>query len=135
LAYDRVLVMPEGESGFVASFNEWIDSPDVAACCTYVDITTPPRWTRRDDGVTEVTAVDLDLDVVQTWTGEVTVEDEDEFAERQVALGYPAEVIAHAQRWRDQLLRMHEDGIAPFDGREAGWLDAVAAMADPRGPE
>ena len=132
LPYDRVMMMPEGESGFVASFHEWIDSPDVAEFCMYVDITTPPRWTTRNDGVNEVTMVDLDLDVVQAWTGEVSVQDEDDFAERQISLGYPPEVIAHAERWRDRVVRMHEEGAAPFDGREGGWLDVLATMADPR---
>ncbi len=85
-------------------------------CDLYVDIATPGEW----DG-TVLRAVDLDLDVIRLpeqlppaetlpWEtapagpGEVFVDDEDEFAEHQVAYGYPAEVIAAAQASCDQVL-------------------------------
>ena len=38
-------------------------------------------------------AVDLDLDVVEGLDREVWVDDEDEFAEHRVELGYPREVV------------------------------------------
>ena len=127
LAYDRIAVFMPGEVGFVASFNEWIDSPDVARCNLYVDITTVPQW-GEVDGVALVSMVDLDLDVVQAWTGEVEVSDEDEFADRMVAMDYPDEVVKHARHWRDEVQRMVEAGVTPFDGREGRWLDELAAM-------
>ena len=43
---------------------------------------------------TVLRAVDLDLDVVRGTDGPLVVDDEDEFAEHQVALGYPPEVVA-----------------------------------------
>src|SRR5262245_6428185 len=46
----------------------------------YADMTTPPEW----DG-TVLRAVDLDLDVVRGNSGDVWLDDEDEFAEHQVA--------------------------------------------------
>ncbi len=124
LAYDRVAVISRGDLGFVASFNEWIDSPDVARCCMYVDITSAPVW-GESAGTPEVTMVDLDLDVVQAWTGEVSVSDEDEFASRQDELDYPDEVVKHARHWRDEVQRMVEAGLPPFDGRETRWLDEL----------
>jgi hypothetical protein len=80
-----------------------------------------------------VTAVDLDLDVIERFDGGVFVDDEDEFAEHQVAYGYPdwlvagaeaesarlvAEVRARAQhfseplasQWRDELARLTDTG-------------------------
>src|SRR5262245_16223949 len=55
---------------------------------TYVDITTPPSW----DGTT-LRAIDLDLDVVEEDTGRIWVDDEEEFAQHRVELGYPAAVV------------------------------------------
>ena len=55
----------------------------------YVNVTTRPAL---DQGT--VSAVNLDLDVVRWRDGRVEVLDEDEFAEHQVLLGYPAELIS-----------------------------------------
>lgn len=122
LEYDRILVVAE-DIGFVASFNEWIDSPRGARCATYVDITTTPVW---GDG--EVTMVDLDLDVVQEWTGWVSVQDRDEFADHRRQLAYPDELVEHAKHWCDEVRRMVRVGEPPFDGREAAWLDVLAEL-------
>ena len=59
---------------------------------TYVDVATPAVW----HGENLVRAVDLDLDVIRGTTGRVWVDDEDEFAEHRVSLGYPEEVIEQA---------------------------------------
>ena len=84
-------------------------------CDVYVDITTPGRW----DGDV-LRAVDLDLDVIRMaptfpppsampWPdppappGEVFVDDEDEFAEHQVAYGYPGDVVEAAQTSCDRV--------------------------------
>jgi uncharacterized protein len=86
----------------------------------YVDVTTSARW----DG-SSVTSVDLDLDVVLDVEGQVTVEDEDEFAEHREALGYPAEVVIAAVaacHWARAALTARE---APFDGSHLRWLSAL----------
>lgn len=64
----------------------------------YCDITTPVEFS--DD---LVTMVDLDLDVLRLRDGSMLVDDEDEFAEHQVRYGYPADVVAEAQRSCDWL--------------------------------
>lgn len=76
----------------------------------YVDVTTPPWWS----GDT-VTAVDLDLDAIRARSGLVVLDDEDEFADHQVRFGYPAEVIAEAERTADLLLALLRSGSPPFD--------------------
>ncbi|WP_330472869.1 DUF402 domain-containing protein [Terrabacter sp. C0L_2] len=100
----------------------------------YVDMTTEPQWRRRDvvdaDGGAdgegavewEVTMVDLDLDVVLTRDGHLFVDDEDEFAEHQVELGYPAEIVALAERWRDLVLASVAAGDEPFASVGHAWL-------------
>ena len=92
----------------------------------YVDMTTEPVWQRRDasDGgpAWEVTMVDLDLDVVLSREGDLVVADEDEFAEHRVQLGYPPEVVALAERWRDLVLAAVAAGEEPFGSVGHEWL-------------
>jgi uncharacterized protein len=88
----------------------------------YVDITTPCVW--ADDEST-VTAVDLDLDVIKGPTGRVWVDAEDEFAEHQVTLDYPSDLVASAVRSCEHVLRAVTEGAAPFDGSARPWLDRL----------
>jgi hypothetical protein len=111
--------LPDEERGWLATFHgeprDWV--------AVYVDITTPPVW----DGAT-VRTVDLDLDVIRRVEGEVFVDDEDEFAEHQVAFGYPARIVAAAQRScelvRDAVVR----GLPPYDGSHERWLATLAGL-------
>ena len=91
---------------------------------TYVDMTTVPVW----DGAV-VRAADLDLDVIELLDGEVIVDDEDEFAEHQVAFGYPPDVIALAEATRDTVLAAVRDKVAPFDGSYLPWLVVLQELA------
>ncbi|HSU73945.1 MAG TPA: DUF402 domain-containing protein [Terrabacter sp.] len=92
----------------------------------YVDMTTEPVWRRRTAGGDgpewEVTMVDLDLDVVLTREGHLFVDDEDEFAVHQVELGYPPEVVALAERWRDRIFAAVASGHEPFATVGHEWL-------------
>lgn len=132
LAYARVLAFAADEVGFVASFNERIDGVEAARSGTYVDITTHPVWGLTPSGQPEVSMVDLDLDVVQVWSGVVSVADEEEFSAHQVSLGYPEDIVAHAVQWRDKVLNMMHAGESPFDGRASHWLDQLAVLARKR---
>ena len=87
---------------------------------TYVDMTTVPTW----DGLV-VRAVDLDLDVVKTAAGRVYVDDEDEFAEHRVRFDYPADVVALAQRARDDVFAAVVHERPPFGGQATRWLATV----------
>jgi uncharacterized protein len=84
---------------------------------TYVDMTTVPAW----DGRT-LRAVDLDLDVVEALDRSVYVDDQDEFDEHRVELGYPREVVDLAIATRDLVLTAVRDRVAPFDGQAERWL-------------
>jgi hypothetical protein len=83
----------------------------------YADVTTRPVLA---DG--RVTAVDLDLDVVRYWDGRVAVLDEDEFAEHQVDLAYPAELIAQARATSDWLVGAISARGEPFGQASGPWL-------------
>ena len=107
--------LPAAERGWLTTFH----GPG-GPLSVYVDITAPPTW----DGPT-VTACDLDLDVVRELDGRVWVDDEDEFAEHQVSLGYPAEVIADARASCDRLVALVGGGHPPYDGSSGPWFDVL----------
>src|SRR4051794_3166987 len=106
---------PDAARGWLTTFHD-VGGP----VRVYVDVTTPPRW----DGAV-LRAVDLDLDVVCGNDGRVWVEDEDEFAEHQVALGYPDEVIAAALASCALVHAAVAAATAPYDGSAARWLARV----------
>jgi uncharacterized protein len=132
---DTVTLVPGG-GWFAATFH----APGIW-CDTYVDITTPGEWhgdVRR--------MVDLDLDVVRLadplpddardaaasegrTAGEIYVDDEDEFAEHQVAFGYPADVIEAAQASCDEVLAAVRAGVAPYDGTHRRWLAELTRLS------
>ena len=87
----------------------------------YCDITMPARW----PSPAEVTFVDLDLDVEQYRDGRVVLLDEDEFAEHQVSLGYPSEVIDQASAAAREVLAAITDGQEPFKSTYRDWLSRV----------
>ena len=120
-ANDQVGLVPAGADGDRA----WLGTfhGPGGAVRTYVDMTTVPRW----DGAV-VRAVDLDLDVIETLDGEVYVDDEDEFAEHQVAFGYPAEVIALAESTKGAVLSAMTRRRAPFDGSAEPWLSVLQRL-------
>jgi len=123
----QVTLVPR-EHWWVATFNgddgpprqAWANLGD-APVELYVDIATPAVW----DG-TVARSVDLDLDVIRGTGGVVRVDDEDEFAEHQHAFGYPPEVVTSAQAACNDVRRMAEQWVSPFDGvAPRVWLDRV----------
>ena len=119
---DQVGLVPPalaGERGLLATFHAPGGQVEV-----YVDITSPPQW----DGTT-LRAVDLDLDVVRGTTGRVWVDDEDEFAEHRVTLGYPSDLVRLAATSCVEVRTAVEAGLSPYDGQAAGaWLDVLDAV-------
>jgi hypothetical protein len=107
---------PDDQRGWLATFH----APR-GPVHTYVDMTTPPYW----DGHV-VRAVDLDLDVIRESTGRVRVDDEDEFAQHRVELGYPQEVVDLAVATAERIRAAVEQQLAPFDGSAGAWLERLA---------
>ncbi|GAB3579179.1 DUF402 domain-containing protein [Calidifontibacter terrae] len=117
---DTVRLLPHGAL-WAACFNA--PGPDVTIS-TYVDITTPVRWTRTPDGL-RATLEDIDLDVIERPSGEIYIDDEDEFADHTVEFGYPPELVAATRQAADEVFAMVQSHVAPFDGSGAGWLARV----------
>ncbi len=92
--YPWVTLFPDWQP-WVASFR---DTPQTEVV-VYVDITTAPTWTES-----EVSIVDLDLDVLLMRDGALLLKDEDEFNEHRLALSYPPEVVDLARRTAEDLL-------------------------------
>ena len=107
-AADHVTLAPYDE-WYLATF--YGDDPQ-RPCDVYVDIATPAVWY---DGESRLRAVDLDLDVIRGTTGRVWVDDEDEFAEHRVSLGYPADVVSGAMASCDRVNAAVRDREPPFD--------------------
>ncbi|MEV4568303.1 DUF402 domain-containing protein [Nonomuraea sp. NPDC049419] len=82
----------------------------------YIDVTTVPEW--RDD---EVTMLDLDLDVIRLRNGRLILDDEDEFAEHQLLLNYPTELIKQAEESARWLLDAVAKRQGPFGGAHLSW--------------
>jgi hypothetical protein len=121
---DQVMLAPAAD----ADDRHWLATfhADGGVVEVYVDMTTPPEW----DGPV-LRAVDLDLDVVRDPDGRVWVDDEDEFAEHRVAFGYPADVVAQAERAAERIRDAVSGRVAPFDGTtHRAWLDRFAGAAD-----
>lgn len=110
---------PVSERGWLATFH----GPG-GPLAVYVDVTAPPTWSDST-----VTVCDLDLDVVRELDGRVWVDDEDEFAEHQVSLGYPSEVIGAARASADRLVRLLGGGHPPYDGSAGAWFEVLAELA------
>lgn len=129
---DAVTLVPTG-GWFAATFH----APGIW-CDLYVDITTPASW----QGIV-LRAVDLDLDVIRLSVdsdgpppgsaprrpGELYVDDEDEFAEHQVAFGYPAHVVDAARASCEQVLAAARAGLPPYDGTHRRWLTELSRLS------
>lgn len=119
---DQVTLLPADGAGWVATFHAAGGKVRV-----YVDVTTPPAWDGRSVG-----CVDLDLDVVELPGGDVYVDDEEEFAEHTVELGYPSEVVTTAEGTCREVLDAVVARRVPFDlATPAAWLERAGA-APPR---
>jgi hypothetical protein len=106
---------PDAQRGWLATFHA-LGGP----VRVYVDVTTPPRW----DG-SVLRAVDLDLDIVRGSTGRVWIDDEDEFADHRVQLGYPDDLARAAMASCDLVHAAVANESAPYDGTAETWLAQV----------
>jgi hypothetical protein len=115
---DQVCLVPDGH-GWFATFHAPGSTVKV-----YVDMATPSIWHGP-----VVRAVDLDLDVVRRLDDSVYIDDEDEFAEHQVALGYPPEIVELAESSCAEVARLVEKWEPPFDAETHDrWLSQLAEL-------
>jgi uncharacterized protein len=118
--------LPDEERWWIGTFH----GPGGPGVSVYVDIATPPTW----DG-NAVHTVDLDLDVIRGVTGRIWVDDEDEFAQHRVALGYPDDLVGSAMRSCDRVLAAVTSGRPPYDGSHRPWLQLLTEMVGHERPQ
>lgn len=86
----------------------------------YCDVTTPATWQGS-----EVTVVDLDLDVRRRRWGDIEQLDLEEFRQHADEFGYPVEVVVQARAASDWLAIALGDGTEPFASEFRPWLATV----------
>ena len=121
---DSVSLFPD--AGYTPAFNRPTDRSEQVV--VYVDITTPPVWSRTADGGRLVTMIDLDLDVVQRANGFIYVDDEDEFAEHGRQFGYPTDVVQRAEREARVIFEALREGRAPVADTGWNWMRKLVAL-------
>ena len=120
LTYPHVMIITE--SGWSANICAPLHDSDRVV--VYSDMISKPTWHRTTAGL-RVTMTDLDLDVMEFGDGRVEVDDEDEFADHQIAWNYPRETVQFAEAARDQVLELLQNKREPFDRVAATWLEKV----------
>ncbi|MDJ0357393.1 DUF402 domain-containing protein [Paenarthrobacter sp. PH39-S1] len=118
-ASDAVLLIPRSGSYVATFFDE--RHPDGTEL--YVDLAVDPGWNLIRPHVFEFHLIDMDLDVIRRRAHGAFVDDEDEFAEHQVAMGYPAEVITGIRSECDRILAAVTARQGPFDGTDTKWFE------------
>ncbi|MET9594460.1 DUF402 domain-containing protein [Streptomyces sp. NPDC006516] len=92
----------------------------------YCDVCTVPEWNAEG---TELSIIDLDLDVVRSHGGEACAQDEDEFDRHRVLYSYPDELVDKARRTCEWLMwagRRSGQGAEPFASVYRHWLGLIA---------
>lgn len=89
----------------------------------YIDLATDAVY-HREEG--KVTAVDMDLDVIQLDDGHLYLEDEQEFREHTVTMNYPQALVAETKHEASKLLEALETEAEPFGSVADYWLAQAA---------
>ncbi len=113
-----VTVVPY-DARYVATFNA---PGGTLSASVYVDLISPPQWSRDETGALRILAVDLDLDVVRRFSGTCSLEDEDEFEAHRVRFGYPDDLVTATRAAALGLLRDVRDGREPYGRVGLAWL-------------
>jgi hypothetical protein len=86
----------------------------------YIDLAYDVRW---DSAAAELTAIDMDLDVIRTEDERGTwIDDVDEFAEHRELYRYPDAVVVAIEAAATALEQAVRGALPPFDGRASDWL-------------
>ena len=73
----------------------------------------------------DLDAIDIDLDVVRDWHGNVSLLDEDEFVEHQESLAYPDWLVDSARASAAEIVLAAERLTEPFGEAAGPWLVAM----------
>ncbi len=119
------LTLVPGTAGWIAT---WMWGNPAIDIDVYIDVIDAPSWV----SATELRVVDLDLDVIRRRSGEVVLDDEDEFVENTSARRYPADVVEMARATAHELLEAVGQRRAPFGDESLRWRAMAASRSDHR---
>ena len=88
----------------------------------YLDLSTNIGWRELARGGWEANSVDMELDVIDSSSRGIFLDDEDEFAEHAAAMGYPPALVDCIAAEAQELLGAVRQGAEPFDGTATDWL-------------
>ena len=117
------LTLVPSTNGWIAT---WMWGNPAIDIDVYVDVTDVPSWVSPH----ELRVVDLDLDVIRRRSGEVVLDDEDEFLRSISTRRYPAHLVEMARATADALLEAVEQRLAPFADQSLRWRNLVASRRD-----
>jgi protein associated with RNAse G/E len=120
VSHAHVVLLPRS-AWWTATFNAAPKPTEI-----YCDVSTPPVWSSE----TEVSVVDLDLDVRRRRSGEVDILDEDEFVEHQARYRYPGDVVTAARSAAQYLSDAVRNAAEPFGSVYRDWLARVRDDGD-----
>lgn len=117
---DAVMLIPRG-GDFVATF---YDERHPHGVEVYVDLAVQPDWRPIRPGVFEFHLIDMDLDVIRERERGVYIDDEDEFAEHQLAMNYPARLVQDIEAECRTIYDAVRERRAPFNGTDVAWFES-----------
>lgn len=106
------------QGNYLARFNGALADGSLPGCDVYVDICAGTQW--RED---EVWLTDLDLDVVRSQDGQVSLVDQEEFLEHIGTYGYSMDLVRTAVLSSDSVVNALALGREPFGRVGRAWLD------------
>jgi uncharacterized protein len=92
----------------------------------YVDVIKPVIWNSY-----EVMMIDLDLDVVRAWDGQIEILDRDEFELHQRTLQYPGELVETAEMTTELLAKAIRTREEPFGDVGNAWRTKAISRSWP----
>jgi len=96
----------------------------------YIDLSSNIGWRRMKRGAWEVNSIDMDLDVIRSRSQGVFLDDEDEFAEHEIGMNYPASLVRSIGREAGLLLGTVINNDAPFNAEHrATWQSKAERLA------
>jgi len=90
----------------------------------YIDLAWAVEWIEG-----EPAGIDMDLDVVERATGELYIDDQDEWDAHRVAYGYPLDIVDRLEARAVELETRVREHEAPFDEEATQrWFDRLAGF-------